>query len=117
MFLQKIEIDCPTVLPDWDFTLYENRLVTFALCEWDLSRFGPEILAEIGFYYVVQKNILKCVFCFMEIKYQWSDKEDPVKKHKREHPLCSIFRSHRCMFERIKNYYNFSFSIVMNVNI
>lgn len=110
LFLQKIDIDLPMRLPDWDFTHIKNRLLTFRRCNWDFSRVSSEVMAGIGFYYVAQENLLQCVFCCMEIKRQWPPDEDPLEKHSREHPICIFFRTRRSMFKRIKSYCDFFIS-------
>ena len=62
-----------------------DRLKTF--CNWGCEFVNPRHLAESGFYYTGQQDIVGCVFCGIQIG-GWERWDDPVKEHEIWSPNC-----------------------------
>lgn len=67
----------------------ENRLATFN--NWPLSFIQPEKLAQLGFYYIGQPDMVKCYFCRVEIG-MWEDGDDVLTDHLRWSASCPLIR-------------------------
>ncbi|XP_050392220.1 baculoviral IAP repeat-containing protein 2 isoform X2 [Patella vulgata] len=67
--------------------VYEwQRLATFA--NWSFYNHGrPITLAEFGFYYTGNRDIVRCYSCGVE-KGQWSVKSNPMLEHRQLNPWC-----------------------------
>ncbi|KAI4491236.1 hypothetical protein M0802_010332 [Mischocyttarus mexicanus] len=71
----------------------ENRLSTFT--NWPIPEIvSPQKLAEAGFIYLQNRDVVVCVFC-RGIIYDWKLGSDPDKEHRTHFPTCDFYeRSH-----------------------
>lgn len=120
-FLQRIQgVQQPlTYLPNWNYEIYNNRLRTFNSFKWGYIKknYTAEMFAEIGFIYIVEENILVCVFCFLQCDQLSYKEEDILEKHKKKQRCCgnikhtSIKKKH--LFFNFYYYYHHRFSSLL----
>jgi E3 ubiquitin-protein ligase XIAP len=48
-------------------------------------------LSAAGFYYINQGDVVRCVFCGVEVGY-WEEGDDPLRDHQRWAPSCGFVR-------------------------
>ena len=69
----------------------EDRMKTFTLPpQWD----GPvdyQSMAEAGFVYTGQEDLVYCFSCYIKLD-RWSKHMEPLLRHKEESPMCSFVR-------------------------
>lgn len=66
--------------------LESNRLHSFQN-RWPLKNVVPESLAEAGFFYLQEEDIVQCPFCGIKIS-DWMHKDKPLREHMRRNPRC-----------------------------
>lgn len=67
----------------------ENRLKTFE--NWNVQFIDKNTLAMLGFYYYGPNDLVKCVFCGVEIG-MWEEGDDILTDHMKWSPSCNLIR-------------------------
>ena len=74
----------------FDSLQYEQeRLNTFL--NWPLQWPSATSLAKEGFYYLKEKDIVSCAFCYGNVG-SWEYDDVPRQEHKRHFPICKFMR-------------------------
>lgn len=84
-----------------DMTKYNNRLRTFI--EWPLSFITPKEMAKAGFYYLGKQDLVRCIFCSLNLAY-WLRGEQPREKHKQNSPECSFIKNSESKYLYVYKY-------------
>ncbi|XP_023710490.2 baculoviral IAP repeat-containing protein 2 [Cryptotermes secundus] len=58
---------------------------------WVVPFMDPNRLAAAGFYYINQGDVVRCVFCGVEVGH-WEEGDDPFRDHQRWAPSCGFVR-------------------------
>lgn len=83
-----ISIDVPD--ERLNFISEYDRLQTFN--HWTRDYISKEKLARFGFYFERPVDVVKCIFCKVEIG-NWDIGDDPLREHKRWSPQCPLIRN------------------------
>jgi baculoviral IAP repeat-containing protein 7/8 len=75
-----------------DLHVERNRLRTFEL--WNVSFIDKNYLALLGFYYYSPPDLVRCVFCGVEIG-RWEEGDDALADHKKWSPFCIFINRNR----------------------
>lgn len=75
--------------PRIEYRTKEQRLRSFV--NWPIpSIVSPERLAESGFYYLQQADMVECVFC-RGVVMKWEPGDDPDRDHRIHFPHCNFY--------------------------
>ena len=77
----------PTKLENYQFE--EERIKSFV--GWPLNEAHAEKMAEAGFVYTGQEDLVYCFSCNIKLD-RWSKHVEPLLRHKEESPACSFMR-------------------------
>lgn len=77
------------------------RLATFD--NWINKAVKPRDLAQSGFYFTQQRDLVKCVFCGIGI-LNWEEGDTPMGEHWKFSPLCRLLRHEKTDNEPIDAY-------------
>jgi ribosomal protein S27AE len=61
--------------------------------DWPVTFMDPDKLAAAGFYYINHGDVVRCPFC-KAMAALWTAGEDPLVRHKRLSPNCSLIAKH-----------------------
>lgn len=75
-----------------DLNVEENRLKTFE--NWNVRFIDKHRLALLGFYYYGPDDLVKCVFCGVEIG-MWEEGDDVLSDHMKWSPSCAFITRNR----------------------
>lgn len=72
---------------DLQLNYERERLKTFK--DWPVMFLKPKILAAAGFYFLKREDVVKCIFCGVEIG-QWQRGDIPMEEHLKWSPSCGF---------------------------
>lgn len=76
-----------------NFIVESVRLKTFNI-QWPLSSPTPEDLAAAGFYYLGDKDRVRCGFCGIQVG-KWEKEDNPMMLHDEWSPSCQFIINRR----------------------
>ncbi|GLH01933.1 Apoptosis 1 inhibitor [Gryllus bimaculatus] len=75
--------------PSFNLKSEADRYKTFE--RWPVPFMDAHKLAAAGFYYINRDDLVKCVFCGVEVG-NWEEGDDPFQDHQRWQPSCPFIR-------------------------
>ena len=72
-----------------DLRLEADRLRTYF--DWPVTFIEPKKLAAAGFYYLRKPDLVRCMFCGLEVG-KWEVRDDPMRDHMRWMPNCPFLK-------------------------
>lgn len=86
-----------------DVASFNNRLRTFDK-RWKLKYLAPEIMADAGFYYMGQQEVVHCMSCSQQFDH-WKPGDNPLEVHKNKSPQCQFLKGYTGKFISLLIYY------------
>lgn len=79
-----------------DVASFNNRLRTFDK-KWKLKYLTPEKMADAGFYYMGQQDLVQCVSCSLQF-HHWKSGDNALEVHKKKSPQCQFLKGYTGKF-------------------